>query len=293
MRNAGLQMLRMPKSPKAEEVACTSARSTLSALSSSRAVTASLSSASPGSARLKPPEYAALGDYRPPIQNVRKPPHSENIEFQQMLAMIGEKVRQKFSKAREVFRFVDSDHSGTISRSEVQFFFRFFNVHSDEADKFFDGFDRDEDGEISYVEFVKYLWPYCNPGNEQEHWCLAKHKDIYHQQKCQPTRVFIREVEELQATKLPLELNQARVNIAQRLELRYKNRRDAFRDLDYDRDGTVTLTEMRYFFGLFGWESIAERFYEVLSSKGGGEVRFDTFAQLFNVSKDSDMRLRL
>lgn len=241
-----------------------------------------------------------MGEYRPPIQSVRKPEHSDNLEFQQMLAMIGEKVRQKFSKARDVFRFVDSDHSGTISRSEVHFFFRFFNVNSRQADQFFDGFDRDEDGEISYVEFVKYLWPYCNPGNEQEHWCLAKDKDsnphesTYHDQKAQPTRVFTREVQELESTpKLPLDLNHARVNIAQRLELRYKNRRDAFRDLDYDRDGSITLSEMRYFFGLFGWGKIADRFYEILSIKGHGEVHFDTFAQLFNISKDSDLRLRL
>lgn len=269
-------------------------RSARSALQESIALKDSLCT-SPASARVKQPQYASMGEYRPPVQAVSKPVGEENPDFQKMLAMIGEKVRQKFSKARDVFRFVDTDHSGTISRSEVHFFFRFFNVSSDLGDKFFDGFEVDEDGEISYVEFVKYLWPHINPGNEGVHWALKKGEEGYQEYMptgSPPEKVFVRRDEE-HDIELPNDLVKARVNIAQRLDLKYKNRRDAFRDLDYDRDGTISIEEMQGFFKLFGWEEVAERFYHILETKGHGEVHFDTFAQLFTLSKDSDMRLRL
>merc|ERR1719263_612674 len=205
--------------------------------------------------------------------------------------MIGEKVRQKFSKARDVFRFVDTDHSGTISRSEVHYFFRFFNVDSIQADKFFYGFNTDEEGEISYVEFVRYLWPHVNPGNEQIHWALKKEADRY-QKDILPKEVYAKR-NEADDIKLPLDLVRARVNIAARLELRYKNKKEAFRDLDYDKDGEVTLQEMRKFFRTFGWEDVADRFYEILEQNGQGRLRFDTFAALFTLTKDSEHHFRV
>jgi Ca2+-binding EF-hand superfamily protein len=233
-----------------------------------------------------------MGEYRPPVPSVSKPANSDD-EFQQMLAMIGEKVRQKFSKARDVFRFVDTDHSGTISRGEVHYFFRFFNVDTVQADKFFSGFESDEDDEISYVEFVKYLWPHINPGNEQIHWALQKNAGVTYQKQAIPKQVYAKR-DEADEIELPRELVRARVNIAGRLELRYKNKKEAFRDLDYDRDGEVTQSEMRHFFHNFGWEQdVADKFYEVLMARGHGYVRFDTFARLFTLAKDSDLRFRL
>jgi len=213
-----------------------------------------------------------------------------------MLAMIGEKVRQKFSKARDVFRFIDSDHSGSISQSEVHYFFRFFNVPIDEADKFFAGFEVDDEGEISYVDFVKYLWPHVNPGNEQMHWCLAKDANKEIEDAVRPTRIFCRREEEGESHDfdLPRDLVRARVNISQRLELRYKNSRDAFRDLDYSRDGKITQQEMRNFFVNFGWEAeMSDRFFAVLDKRGKGVVNFATFTALFATRKDSDTRVRL
>jgi len=229
---------------------------------------------------------------------VAKPDKSDNVQFQAMLAMIGEKCRQKFTHARDVFRFVDTDHSGSVSRSECRFFFRFFNVNQDEADNFFDGFDADEEGEISYTEFVKYLWPHINPGNDSVHWCLKKDEEsyqAYQKRHSAPEQVFTKHVAQdpTEGYELTGDLRQARVNIAQRLDLKYKNRKDAFRELDYDRDGTISREEVHFFFRIFGWESVADRFFEHLEMKGNGEVHFHTFAALFNISKDSDLRLRL
>jgi len=290
-----LRTLILPKPAYVEEeqVRCLSERT---AEQNSHAFVASLVTAGPGSARIKPPEYASLGEYRPKVQKVAGPAEADNPAFQQMLAMIGEKVRQKFSKAREVFRFVDSDHSGSIDRSEVRFFFRFFNISRDEADQFFDGFDVDEEGEISYVQFVKYLWPHVNPGNEQLHWSLAKDERKDEPDQSLPSRIFAKsqtlqnQAEELD---LPRELVRAKVDITKRLELRYKTSREAFRDLDRDKDGTITKEEITRFLGYFGWGHVAGKFFDILVERGNGTIDYSVFTGLFVSSNESDFRMRL
>merc|ERR1719387_2517540 len=58
-------------------------------------------------------------------------------ELRKICSLIGDKVAMKFSHARDAFRFVDVDHDGTISRSEMRYFFRHFNVPDVTADRFF------------------------------------------------------------------------------------------------------------------------------------------------------------
>jgi len=146
-------------------------------------LTKSLAAGSRANYRCPKQPYTSMGEYRPymrPADEVAAEDFNAWIkkekgkEFHQMLELIGEKVRQKFSKARDVFRFVDQDHSLKLDRNEVRYFLRFFNVVASQADKFFDGFEQDEDGEICYVEFLKLLWPYVNPGNETTPWRLTK-----------------------------------------------------------------------------------------------------------------------
>lgn len=259
--------------------------------------------------------YASMGEYRPhmrPADEVMKEEKEasraeKGEEFHRMLELVGEKVRQKFSKARDVFRFVDCDHNSKISRSECQYFFRFFNVTADQADKFFDGFDKDEDGEICYVEFLKHLWPHINPGNEAQPWRLSKdnpseepalamaeglHMNMNVGNARKP---FVTTKEAaLASIELPATLRQARMNIASRFALKYRHWRDAFRDLDTDHDGVVTQEEMRIFFRNFGWECVADKFYAVLSKDETEDITFSTFTALFDVSKDAQaLRLRL
>lgn len=268
-----------------------------SALAESRTLKDSLAPSSPRSARVTKHTYDSMGEYRPMMQQsepekIERSNSKRSMEFQRMLELVGSKVSQKFSKARDVFRFVDSDHSGTISRSECHYFFRFFNIVPEEADKFFEGFETDDEGEISYIEFLKYLWPHINPGNEQTPWRLAKANPEEDKAE-EPVKIYQRE-EKADQVELPADLRRARVNIAQRLDLRYKTRRDAFRDLDTDKDGVVSREEVRTFFRLFGWETEADKFFDVLHERGNGEVSFRVFASLFDHSKDINaQRLRL
>lgn len=293
LRNAALRTLSIPKPEKADEGMEELGRTT--ARDSNNTFVNSLITTGLGSSRQKPPQYASLGEYRPPVQKVAGPAEADHPEFQQMLAMIGEKCRQKFSKAREVFRFVDSDHSGTIDRGEVQYFFRFFNIPREQADKFFENFEVDEENEISYVDFVKYLWPHVNPGNEQLHWSLAKDERKDDVDETKPRTVYARSQDLVQAyeVELPRELEKAKVNIAARLELRYKSTREAFRDLDKDHDGDITKEEIARFLGYFGWAHVADRFFDILSERGNGTIDYSVFTGLFVNAKDSDFRLRV
>lgn len=296
LRNAALRTLCLPKNNYEEEEAKLRCLSERTAQKNSAAFVNSLITNGPGSSRQKPPNYASLGEYRPEVQKVAKAAVADNPKFQEMLEMIGEKVRQKFSKARDVFRFIDSDHSGSISRSEVRYFFRFFNIPKEEADQFFDGFEVDEENEISYVDFVKYLWPHVNPGNEQLHWSLAKDERKDEPDERIPQRVFTNasgETVQAEEVELPRELVRAKVNISQRLELRYKSTREAFRDLDRDKDGDITKEEIQRFLGYFGWAHTADRFYDVLIERGQGTISYRVFTGLFVNAKESDFRLRL
>jgi Ca2+-binding EF-hand superfamily protein len=265
--------------------------------------------------KYRPPKqgYTSMGEYRPymrPADEVKKEEEAAKIgqekgeEFQKMLELLGEKVRQKFSKARDVFRFVDTDHNLKLSRGEVRYFFRFFNVVAEQADKFFDGFEADEDGEICYVEFLKYLWPHVNPGNETTPWRLTKGvKDEDRAMisltgrpklKLSPSQHSLCPDQVLSVAELPNDLRIARINIAQRLIFKFKSPREAFRTLDVNKDGTVELEEMKFFFRNLGWEHVAERFYDLLSNHGTTEVKFVHFTALFDVTKDLDsLRLRL
>jgi Ca2+-binding EF-hand superfamily protein len=277
----------------------------------------SLASKSRTNNRQPKTNYSSLGEYRPHMRpadevmaedkEAQKAEKGElAVEFQNIMKIVGEKIRQKFSKARDVFRFVDCDHNSKISRSECQYFFRFFNVPETQADKFFDGFEKDEDGEICYVEFLKHLWPHINPGNEAQPWRLS----VESKEQGKPsmgsangsgfqlgkTKTYFSTNSEaaLASLELPAPLRSARMNISQRLSLRYKHWRDAYRDLDTDHDGVVTLEEMRIFFRNFGWEHVAEKFYQVLSKDETVDITFSTFTALFDVSKDQQaLRLRL
>mmetsp|Transcript_47568 Transcript_47568/g.75242 ORF Transcript_47568/g.75242 Transcript_47568/m.75242 type:complete len:348 (-) Transcript_47568:94-1137(-) len=317
---AAMQTLNTPRANRDEysDTAAYSSKNPIaypSAHGNAKKFVESLACKGPGKNRQAKFSYASMGEYRPrmrPADEVMKEEkeasrEEKGEEFHKMLELVGEKIRQKFSKARNVFRFVDTDHNSKISRSECQYFFRFFNVTPDQADKFFDGFEKDDDGEICYVEFLKHLWPHVNPGNEATPWRLSK--DVIAGEHGQSTmeaprvnmnlgnarKPFVTTAEAaLSSIELPASLRAARMNIAQRLSLRYKHWRDAFRDLDTDHDGLVTREEMRYFFRNFGWEDLADKFYDVLSRNENADITFSTFTALFDISKDAQaLRLRL
>lgn len=86
------------------------------------------------------------------------------IQTKAIQDLITQKSAFKFRNVRDAFRLVDVDKSGTVTRREMHIFFRQFNLPGHQADLLFDALDRDDSGELDYVEFMDYFGSYIQPG---------------------------------------------------------------------------------------------------------------------------------
>jgi len=77
----------------------------------------------------------------------------------ELLAMAEGAVNNRYSDMFKAFQFIDLDRSGRLSRDEIQRALDLWNVPMDEAklDLLFSRCDVDNDGGISYEEFVDNL----------------------------------------------------------------------------------------------------------------------------------------
>jgi len=207
------------------------------------------------------------------------PPKAEtHHEFEKILELIGVKAAQKWSKAREAFRFVDCDHDGSVSRGEVQSFFRSFNLTKEQADKFFYHLSGGKEDDISYKTFVRLLWPYIVPGNQVPILPGAREDD----DETVRTQDINPDLKELMHDK---ELKKAMAGIESKFATKYKHVRAAFRAVDLDADGKVDKDEMRNFFRMFGYsEELADKFYGILDQDNSGGIDYDEFVAIFRVA---------
>lgn len=74
-------------------------------------------------------------------------------DLERTVTQITMKAGQKYKSMRTAFRAMDADHSGSVTRKEVQRFFAKYNFENGEADKLFDKLDKDGSGTITQVEF--------------------------------------------------------------------------------------------------------------------------------------------
>merc|ERR1719337_776104 len=81
-----------------------------------------------------------------------------------ILELIGQKAFFKFRNVKDAFRTIDQDRSGSVEKQEMQAFFRQFSLPEETASLLFDYLDRDESGELDYVEFMRHFGPIIQPG---------------------------------------------------------------------------------------------------------------------------------
>jgi len=237
-------------------------------------------------------------------------------DFQGLLDLVRDKVRQRFANPRECFRFVDGDQDGSISRGEMRYFFRAFNVPAEQSDSFFDCLDEGGNGEVEFNTFVKFVGPTVWPnedvarpasrapqvpssargssrrsqlsscgsaeGSSRDAWP----DDREQQSNSTPMRgeVYQARVAAMQQqSALQKELKQVMQDIGQKVELKFRHVRDAFRSLDLDKDGSISLMEMRSFLRGFGWsEDVADRIFHLMDTNGCGEIDYHEFMMHFD-----------
>eukprot|EP00931_Biecheleriopsis_adriatica_P022731 TRINITY_DN14529_c0_g1_i1.p1 TRINITY_DN14529_c0_g1~~TRINITY_DN14529_c0_g1_i1.p1 ORF type:complete len:615 (+),score=123.16 TRINITY_DN14529_c0_g1_i1:97-1941(+) len=227
------------------------------------------------------------------LQHVRE-------EFGGILRFIGDRSQERFSNVQHVFRYVDSDKSGSITRSEMRYFFRAFNLDGRLADRFFDAIDFDGGGEVSFSEFYKCLSPYISPDNIQRAKKIQKPPTPLPETAPQssegsrPSGEFATQsylggtgrgegyMEHVSAD-IRTELRQLMKDIGDKLPLKFKHVRDAFRPLDLERNGTIKREELRAFFRGFGHPAkAADRVFDLLDEDNIGQINFSSFMKHFD-----------
>ena len=82
--------------------------------------------------------------------------NSKRIEYTEFItAMLEESSYCKEEKLIEIFRVLDKDESGKISKKEIKQALNKDNLSEDDLNKFIKKIDLDGDGEIDFYEFVK------------------------------------------------------------------------------------------------------------------------------------------
>lgn len=91
-------------------------------------------------------------------------------------------------------------------------------------------------------------------------------------------------MDELTPADLEKEMKEVMKDVGEKLPLKFKHVRDAFRPLDLSHNGKITLTEMRSFLRGFGWqEAVADRLFGSLDENACGEIDFNVFMSHFEI----------
>jgi Ca2+-binding EF-hand superfamily protein len=219
-----------------------------------------------------------------------------DTEFKDTLQFIAKKSKEKFVDIRRAFRPVRASGNGIIRREDMRHFFRIFNFPQREADRFFDRLDVQAVGEVELARFMDLMRPYGAQGSHKpmNGWAkpgFAVELGTFPQQKSPQQK----STELAEGVSPPVgstsneenpqkELRKVMQRMGEKLPLKFKHARDAFRVLDLERNGRITREEMRGFFRGFGEApEVADRVYVLLQDDAlRGEVNFAAFMKHFD-----------
>lgn len=215
-------------------------------------------------------------------------------DFEEVLCILGRQAGEKFGSVRKCFRKMDTNRNGFIQRAESRYFFRLFNLPMELADRFHDALDVNGSGEISFQEFSSVLGPYIQ--SDEPLWSPPARDPTPEFEKRKPTKLCVEEngadgdarqedpsYSAVIGADVRTELRVLMQDMGEKLPLKFKHVRDAFRPLDVDRIGTIKRGEMRAFFRGFGHgEETADRVFNLLDPDGSGQVDFAGFMKHFD-----------
>lgn len=183
-------------------------------------------------------------------------------EIREVMRDIGYKVRMSYKRPRDVLRGLDLEKDGVIRREEMRDFFRGFNKSESFADCVFDLLDPEGSGKVDFAEFLAHFDEVLTPAHRQVE------------------RAPVIGLQDLERSRKVATVVNA---IGHRMLTKYKNARQAFRDLDLDKDGKVSRQELRFFVKKMGLPlETADVLFEALSPTDfGGLIEQETFVSLF------------
>eukprot|EP00930_Biecheleria_cincta_P083530 TRINITY_DN73097_c0_g1_i1.p1 TRINITY_DN73097_c0_g1~~TRINITY_DN73097_c0_g1_i1.p1 ORF type:complete len:606 (-),score=100.55 TRINITY_DN73097_c0_g1_i1:44-1861(-) len=222
-------------------------------------------------------------------------------EFAQVLELLGRKILDKHGSMQAAFRHIDKGRTGSIKRSEMRYFFRSYNIPQDIADKFHDAIDANRSGDVSVKEFCDVMRPYVKSdheadkasdfrvGRRQMTPSMFPHEERGLIRADPIDSDFIHYAKETSwmkdvALDFRAELRKVMQDIGDKLPLKYKHVRDAFRFFDKGRTGRIQRQELQDFFHSFGHSrDMADRVFDLLDDEGRGYVDYAEFMSNFEV----------
>jgi Ca2+-binding EF-hand superfamily protein len=230
----------------------------------------------------------------------------EDRELHSICEMIGQKAAMKYRTVREALRFVDADRDGFIQRSEIEYFFRAYDVSSEKvADHLFDRLDRKGIGELEYASFVEFLGPYirgdppnalaaADAGSEASTRQATPAEGAQRQSGVQfapgfdprstagntpPVRQALQPSQAAYAQKNnEWSVDQWMNFLGRKSSERFAHVMDLIRHIDRDYDGNISRDEMRHFFSIFGLDAkVSDTCWTSMRRPGEPEVEYMDF----------------
>eukprot|EP00434_Breviolum_minutum_P000056 symbB.v1.2.000047.t1/scaffold2.1/size812218/1 len=216
-------------------------------------------------------------------------------EIREVMRDIGYKVRMSYRRPRDALRGLDLEKDGIIRREEMRDFFRGFNKSETFADRVFDLLDPDRTGKVDFAEFLAHFDEVLTPAHRQvERAPVIGLNDL---ERSRQVATVVNAIGHRMLTKyknlgilvMPHDVQKKStciflwiLNFGLTLPL-LRNARQAFRDLDLDKDGKVSRQELRFFVKKMGLPvETADVLFEALSPTDfGGLIEQDTFVSLF------------
>lgn len=186
-------------------------------------------------------------------------------EMVKLCQQIGVKAAQKYRTVREALRVIAVDGDGTVSQSQMRYFFRAYDFPFEVADRFFAFLDVDIRDEVSFDTFVDYITPFLTSAMSGD---------------APPKPTTEEDVGGPAVEKIHEDFRGVLGLIGDKASQKHSDRqlRQVYRTVGQHEAGVVTKSEMRDFFRSFNLpEELADQFFSRLDHEKSGAVSCHEF----------------
>eukprot|EP00929_Paragymnodinium_shiwhaense_P027396 TRINITY_DN16091_c0_g1_i1.p1 TRINITY_DN16091_c0_g1~~TRINITY_DN16091_c0_g1_i1.p1 ORF type:complete len:1258 (+),score=164.09 TRINITY_DN16091_c0_g1_i1:90-3863(+) len=188
-------------------------------------------------------------------------------DFENIVDYIGTTASRKYKNLRTLFRSLDSDHSGKVSRQEMRYWLGTVGISNPAtADAFFNYLDRDGEGSVDYSELQSLLGTYMmfDHGSGE---CLPSGDgrtpmDVFYKGRWDDTPMT------------PEEFDHVIHTVGCQAAAKFKSMHQCFKCVDKDGTGSISLEELSWFLTILGHPepSLHRRFFRYLDKDESGTL---------------------
>jgi len=194
-----------------------------------------------------------------------------------LATLLKTKLSEQYLQVRKAFRDMDVNKDGSIGAEELAHVFAKLNIQVDWGTvmKLMNQFDSDNNGKISYDEFMEHFAPGIQGKEEGGVGISLQQRHEALKTKQQSTRKMAIPTMSLESLESLLKT---------KLSEQYLQVRKAFRDMDVNKDGCVDAQELAFVMNKFNIpveESQCIAIFKRLDSDNNGKMSYDEFMEHF------------